>query len=144
MRILIVGGDAAGIVFNAVKKATAEGIDVLIVDTAGRLHNRRELMDELAKIRRVINQADITAPHETLLVLDANFGQNALMQVKAFDKSINVTGLVVTKLDGSAKGGVVAAIARQCPKPIRFIGVGESIDDLRPFVARDFVDALFE
>ena len=95
-------------------------------------------------MRRVIQKAEASGPHETLLVLDANIGQNALAQVKAFDKSINVTGLIVTKLDGTAKGGVIAAIARQCPKPIRFIGVGEGIDDLRPFVARDYVDALFE
>ena len=101
-------------------------------------------MEEIAKMRRVIQKADPSGPHETLLILDANFGQNALQQVKAFDKAIEVTGLVLTKLDGSAKGGVVAAIARQCPKPIRFIGVGEGIDDLRPFCARDFVDALFE
>jgi fused signal recognition particle receptor len=101
-------------------------------------------MDEIAKVRRVIQKADPSGPHETLLVLDATFGQNALQQVMAFDKAIQVTGLVLTKLDGSAKGGVVAAIARQCPKPIRFIGVGEGIDDLRPFRARDFVDALFE
>jgi fused signal recognition particle receptor len=101
-------------------------------------------MDEIAKVRRVIEKADPSAPHEVLLVLDANFGQNALAQVKAFDKAIGVTGLVVTKLDGTAKGGVIAAIARQCPKPIRYIGVGEGIDDLRPFVARDFVDAIFE
>jgi fused signal recognition particle receptor len=101
-------------------------------------------MEEIAKVRRVIQKADPSAPHETLLVLDANFGQNALAQVKAFDKAIGVTGLVITKLDGSAKGGVIAAIARQYPKPIRYIGVGEGIDDLRPFVARDYVDAIFE
>nr|MBP6709158.1 signal recognition particle-docking protein FtsY [Accumulibacter sp.] len=102
------------------------------------------LMDEIAKVRRVIQKADPSGPHETLLVLDATFGQNAVQQVIAFDKAIQVTGLVLTKLDGSAKGGVVAAIARQCPKPVRFIGIGEGIDDLRPFNARDFVDALFE
>jgi fused signal recognition particle receptor len=101
-------------------------------------------MEEIAKVRRVIRKADPTGPHETLLVLDANFGQNALQQVKAFDKAIEVSGLIVTKLDGTAKGGVIAAIARQCPKPIRFIGVGEGIDDLHAFNARDFVDALFD
>ena len=137
-------GDPAAVIFDAISAAKARGIDIVLADTAGRLPTQLHLMEEIAKVRRVIQKTDPTGPHETLLVLDANFGQNALMQVKAFDKSINVTGLVVTKLDGSAKGGVVAAIARQCPKPIRFIGVGESIDDLRPFVARDFVDALFE
>ena len=137
-------GDPAAVIFDAISAAKARGIDIVLADTAGRLPTQLHLMEEIAKVRRVIQKTDPTGPHETLLVLDANFGQNALMQVKAFDKSINVTGLVVTKLDGSAKGGVVAAIARQCPKPIRFIGVGESIDDLRPFVARDFVEALFE
>ena len=137
-------GDPAAVIFDAMSAAKARGIDIVLADTAGRLPTQLHLMEEIAKVRRVIQKADPTAPHETLLVLDANFGQNALAQVKAFDKSIAVTGLVVTKLDGTAKGGVIAAIARQCPKPIRFIGVGESIDDLRPFVARDFVDALFE
>jgi fused signal recognition particle receptor len=139
-----VSGDPAAVIFDAMAAARARGIDVVLADTAGRLPTQLHLMEEIAKVRRVIQKADPTAPHETLLVLDANFGQNALAQVKAFDKSISVTGLVVTKLDGTAKGGVIAAIARQFPKPIRFIGVGEGIDDLRPFVARDFVDALFE
>jgi fused signal recognition particle receptor len=139
-----VSGDPAAVIFDAMSAARARGIDVVLADTAGRLPTQLHLMEEIAKVRRVIQKADPTAPHETLLVLDANFGQNALQQVKAFDKSISVTGLVVTKLDGTAKGGVIAAIARQFPKPIRFIGVGEGIDDLRPFVARDFVDALFE
>ena len=137
-------GDPAAVIFDAISAAKARGIDIVLADTAGRLPTQVHLMEEIAKVRRVIQKADPTGPHETLLVLDANFGQNALAQVKAFDKSINVTGLVVTKLDGTAKGGVIAAIARQCPKPIRFIGVGEGIDDLRPFVARDFVDAIFE
>ena len=137
-------GDPAAVIFDAISAAKARGIDIVLADTAGRLPTQLHLMEEIAKVRRVIQKADPTGPHETLLVLDANFGQNALQQVRAFDTSIKVTGLVVTKLDGSAKGGVVAAIARQCPKPIRFIGVGESIDALRPFVARDFVDALFE
>ena len=137
-------GDPAAVIFDAISAAKARGIDIVLADTAGRLPTQLHLMEEIAKVRRVIQKADPTGPHETLLVLDANFGQNALQQVKAFDKSINVTGLVVTKLDGTAKGGVIAAIARQCPKPIRFIGVGEGIDDLRPFVARDFVDAIFE
>lgn len=137
-------GDPAAVIFDAISAARARGIDVVLADTAGRLPTQLHLMEEIAKVRRVIQKADPTAPHESLLVLDANFGQNALAQVQAFDKSIALTGLVVTKLDGTAKGGVIAAIARQCPKPIRFIGVGEGIDDLRPFVARDFVDALFE
>jgi fused signal recognition particle receptor len=137
-------GDPAAVIFDAISAAKARGIDIVLADTAGRLPTQLNLMEEIAKVRRVIRKADPTAPHETLLVLDANFGQNALQQVAAFDKAIEVSGLVLTKLDGTAKGGVVAAIARQCPKPIRFIGVGESIDDLRPFVARDFVDALFE
>ena len=136
-------GDPAAVVFDAIAAAKARGIDVVLADTAGRLPTQLHLMEEIAKVRRVIQKADPTGPHEVMLVLDANIGQNALAQVKAFDKSINVTGLVLTKLDGTAKGGVIAAIARQCPKPVRFIGVGEGIDDLRPFVARDFVDALF-
>ena len=137
-------GDPAAVIFDAISAARARGIDIVLADTAGRLPTQLNLMEEIAKVRRVIQKADPTGPHETLLVLDANFGQNALQQVRAFDKSINVTGLVVTKLDGTAKGGVIAAIARQCPKPVRFIGVGEGIDDLRPFVARDYVDALFD
>lgn len=137
-------GDPAAVIFDAISAAKARGIDIVLADTAGRLPTQLNLMDEIAKVRRVIQKVDPEGPHETLLVLDANIGQNALQQVKAFDKAIHVTGLVLTKLDGSAKGGVVAAIARQCPKPIRFIGVGEQIDDLRPFSARDFVDALFD
>ena len=137
-------GDPAAVIFDAISAAKARGIDIVLADTAGRLPTQLHLMEEIAKVRRVIQKIDPEGPHETLLVLDANIGQNALQQVKAFDKAINVTGLVVTKLDGTAKGGVVAAIARQCPKPIRFIGVGEQIDDLRPFSAQDFVDAMFE
>ena len=137
-------GDPAAVIFDAISAARARGIDIVLADTAGRLPTQLHLMEEIAKVRRVIRKADPTGPHETLLVLDANFGQNALQQVKAFDKAIEVTGLIVTKLDGTAKGGVIAAIARQCPKPIRFIGVGEGIDDLHAFNARDFVDALFE
>lgn len=135
-------GDPAAVVFDAVNAAKARGIDVVLADTAGRLPTQLHLMEEIAKVKRVIQKAEPSGPHEVLLVLDANIGQNALQQVQSFDKAVGVTGLVLTKLDGSAKGGVVAAIARQCPKPIRFIGVGESIDDLRPFVARDFVEAL--
>ncbi len=137
-------GDPAAVIFDAISAARARGIDIVLADTAGRLPTQLHLMEEIAKVRRVIRKADPTGPHETLLVLDANFGQNALQQVKAFDKAIEVTGLIVTKLDGTAKGGVIAAIAMQCPKPIRFIGVGEGIDDLHAFNARDFVDALFE
>ena len=137
-------GDPAAVIYDAIAAAKARGIDIVLADTAGRLPTQLHLMEEIAKVRRVIQKIEPEGPHETLLVLDANIGQNALAQVKAFDKAINVTGLVVTKLDGTAKGGVVAAIARQCPKPIRFIGVGEQIDDLRPFSAQDFVDALFE
>ena len=136
-------GDAAAVIFDAVNAARARGIDVVLADTAGRLPTQLHLMEEIAKVRRVIAKAETTAPHEVLLVLDANIGQNALAQVKAFDAAIGVTGLVVTKLDGTAKGGVIAAIARQQPKPLRFIGVGEGIDDLQPFSAREFVDALF-
>ena len=137
-------GDPAAVIFDAISAAKARGIDIVLADTAGRLPTQLHLMEEIAKVRRVIKKIDPAGPHETLLVLDANIGQNALQQVRAFDKAIHVTGLVLTKLDGSAKGGVIAAIARQCPKPIRFIGVGEQIDDLRPFAAKDFVDALFE
>ena len=136
-------GDPAAVVFDAIHAARARKIDIVLADTAGRLPTQLNLMEEIAKVRRVIQKAEASGPHEVLLVLDANIGQNALAQVKAFDQAIHVTGLVLTKLDGTARGGVIAAIARQCPKPIRFIGVGEGIDDLRPFVAKDFVDALF-
>ena len=138
------GGDPAAVIFDAIAAAKARGIDVVLADTAGRLPTQLHLMEEIAKVRRVIKKVEPDGPHETLLVLDANIGQNALAQVRAFDKAVAITGLVVTKLDGTAKGGVLAAIARQCPKPVRFIGVGEGIDDLRPFAAREFVDALFE
>ena len=138
------GGDAAAVIFDAINAARARGIDIVLADTAGRLPTQLHLMEEIAKVRRVITKAEPTGPHEVMLVLDANIGQNALAQVKAFDAATGVTGLVLTKLDGTAKGGVVAAIARQCPKPLRFIGVGEGIDDLQPFRAREFVDALFD
>lgn len=137
------GGDPGAVVFDAINAARARGIDVVLADTAGRLPTQLHLMEEIAKVRRVIQKAEPSGPHEVLLVLDATIGQNALAQVMAFDKAIGVTGLVVTKLDGSAKGGVLAAIARQCPKPVRFIGVGEGIDDLQPFSAREFAEALF-
>jgi fused signal recognition particle receptor len=136
-------GDAAAVIFDAINAARARGIDIVLADTAGRLPTQLHLMEEIAKVRRVIAKAEPGGPHEVILVLDANIGQNTLAQVKAFDAAIGVSGLVVTKLDGTAKGGVLAAIARQCPKPLRFIGVGEGIDDLRPFRASEFVDALF-
>ncbi len=136
------GGDAAGIVFDAVKKATAEGIDVLIVDTAGRLQNKAELMDELAKIRRVLGRLNPAAPHDVVLVLDATTGQNALSQIEVFKEVAGVTGLVMTKLDGSARGGILVAAAKQFGLPIHAIGVGETIEDLRPFNARDLAHAI--
>ncbi len=138
------GGDAAAVIFDAVNSAKAKNIDVVIADTAGRLPTQLHLMDEITKVKRVINKANTGAPHETLLVLDANTGQNAVSQVKAFDDALGVTGLVLSKLDGTAKGGVIAAIAETRPIPIRFIGIGEAIDDLRPFSANDFVNALFD
>ncbi len=127
------GGDAAGIVYDAVKHATATGIDVLIVDTAGRLQNKSELMDELAKIRRVLGRLNAEAPHDVVLVLDATNGQNALSQIETFRDLAGVTGLVMTKLDGTARGGVLVAAAEKYGMPIHAIGVGETIDDLRPF-----------
>ncbi|RDE06275.1 signal recognition particle-docking protein FtsY [Sphingomonas aracearum] len=127
------GGDAAGIVFEAVKQATAIGTDVLIVDTAGRLQNKRELMDELSKIRRVLGRLNPAAPHDVLLVLDATTGQNALSQIEVFQKDAGVTGLVMTKLDGTARGGVLVAAAERYGLPIHAIGVGEGMGDLRPF-----------
>ena len=136
-------GDSAAVIFDAIQSARAKGIDVVLADTAGRLPTQLHLMDEIRKVKRVIAKAEASAPHETLLVIDANTGQNAVRQVKAFDEALGLTGLIVTKLDGTAKGGAVAAIAREHPIPIRFIGIGEKAQDLRPFVAREFVDALF-
>jgi fused signal recognition particle receptor len=141
-------GDPAAVIFDAVNAAKARGIDIVLADTAGRLATQLHLMEEIKKVKRVIAKAEPSAPHETLLVLDANTGQNAVAQVKAFDDALGLTGLIVTKLDGTAKGGVIAAIAKQRHDkqrlPIRFIGVGEGIDDLRPFLASEFVEALFE
>ena len=137
-------GDSAAVIFDAVNAARARGIDIVLADTAGRLPTQLHLMEEIRKVKRVIAKADPTGPHEILLVLDANTGQNAITQLQAFDDALGVTGLVVTKLDGTAKGGVVAAIAGTRPKPIRFIGVGETLADLRPFAADEFVDALIE
>lgn len=136
------GGDPAAVMFDAITAARARGIDVVLADTAGRLPTQGHLMEELKKIRRVLGKAQVGAPHETLLVIDANTGQNTLAQVQAFDAALTLTGLIVTKLDGTAKGGVVAAIAATRPVPLRFIGVGEGIEDLRPFRASEFADAL--
>jgi fused signal recognition particle receptor len=136
------GGDPGAVMFDAIAAAKARAIDVVLADTAGRLPTQLQLMEEIRKVQRVIRKADPGAPHETLLVLDANTGQNTLAQVKAFDDALGLTGLVLTKLDGSAKGGVVAAIAKERPIPLRYIGVGEGLDDLKPFIASDFVDAL--
>ncbi|MDQ3245514.1 MAG: signal recognition particle-docking protein FtsY [Pseudomonadota bacterium] len=136
------GGDAAGIVFDGVKRATAEGIDVLIVDTAGRLQNKTHLMDELSKIRRVLGRLNPDAPHDVLLVLDATTGQNALTQVEVFKETANVSGLLMTKLDGTARGGVLVAAAERFGLPIHAIGVGEGAADLRPFDARAVARAI--
>ena len=135
-------GDPAAVAFDAVHSARARAVDVVMVDTAGRLPTQMHLMEELKKIKRVIGKGMQGAPHETLLVIDGNTGQNALAQVKAFDDALTLTGLVITKLDGTAKGGVLAAIARVRPVPVYFIGIGEKIEDLQPFVAADFVEAL--
>lgn len=136
------GADSASVIFDALQAGKARGADILIADTAGRLHTQSNLMDELRKVRRVMGKLDETAPHETLLVLDAGTGQNALSQARHFHEAVNVTGLVLTKLDGTAKGGVIFAMAEQLGLPIRFIGVGEGVEDLRPFHAGEFVDAL--
>ncbi|MFV3325154.1 signal recognition particle-docking protein FtsY [Pseudomonas sp. NY15372] len=137
------GADSASVIFDAVQAAKARGVDVLIADTAGRLHTKDNLMEELKKVRRVIGKLDAEAPHEVLLVLDAGTGQNAISQAKYFNQSVELTGLALTKLDGTAKGGVIFALAKQFNLPIRFIGVGEGIDDLRTFEAEPFVKALF-
>jgi fused signal recognition particle receptor len=136
-------GDSAAVIFDAIQAARARNIDVVLADTAGRLPTQLHLMEEIRKVKRVIEKTAPGAPHEVLLVLDANTGQNAVTQVKAFDDALGVTGLVLTKLDGTAKGGAIAAIAQARPIPVRYIGVGESVDDLRPFDAREFVDAIF-
>jgi len=138
------GADPASVIFDAVASASSKNIDIVIADTAGRLHTQDNLMDELAKIKRVLGKLDPEAPHETLIVMDAGFGQNALHQVQQFHDSIGLTGMAVTKLDGTAKGGILFSIANTLSLPVRFIGVGESINDLRPFNASEFVDALLE
>ena len=138
------GGDTAAVIYDAIQSAKAKGIDVVIADTAGRLPTQLHLMEEIRKVKRVIAKAIPEAPHEVMLVLDANNGQNAVSQMKAFDAALGVTGLILTKLDGTAKGGAIAAIARNKPVALRFIGVGEGVDDLQPFSAAQFVEALFE
>lgn len=135
-------GDSAAVCFDAVEAAKARHVDIVLADTAGRLPTQLHLMEEIRKVKRVIQKAQESAPHEIILVLDANIGQNAVNQVIAFDDALGLTGLILTKLDGTAKGGIIAALAKIRPIPVRFIGVGEGIDDLRPFVAKDYVDAL--
>ncbi|MDJ0686149.1 MAG: signal recognition particle-docking protein FtsY [Alphaproteobacteria bacterium] len=136
------GADSASLAYDAIEQARAQGSDVLLIDTAGRLHNKADLMDELRKVLRVIRKLDETAPHDVLLVLDATTGQNALNQVEVFGSMVDVTGLVVTKLDGTAKGGVLVALAERFGLPVHAVGVGEQADDLRPFAARDFARGL--
>ncbi len=138
------GADSASVVYDAMAAARSRQIDVLIADTAGRLQNKKNLMEELMKINRVLARQDDDAPHSVLLVIDAGTGQNAISQAKEFRAAVNVTGIILTKLDGTAKGGVIFAIARHLDLPIHFVGVGEQIDDMRPFSARQFVDALFD
>jgi fused signal recognition particle receptor len=136
------GADAAGLAFDALSAAKAQGAEVVLIDTAGRLHNKAALMGELEKVVRVLKKVDATAPHAVLLVLDATVGQNALLQVEEFSKTAGVTGLAMTKLDGTARGGILVAIAEKYRLPVHFIGVGEGIDDLEPFQARDFARAI--
>jgi fused signal recognition particle receptor len=137
------GADSASVIYDGIQSAQSKGVDVLIADTAGRLHTKANLMEELKKVKRIMSKLDETAPHEVILVLDSGTGQNALSQAKLFNEAIGLTGLVLTKLDGTAKGGVIFALAKQTGIPIRFIGVGEGIDDLQDFNAETFVDALF-
>ena len=136
------GADSASVIFDGLQAAKARNIDVLIADTAGRLHTQENLMEELKKVKRVMGKLDANAPHEVMLVLDAGTGQNALNQATQFQQIVDVTGITITKLDGTAKGGIIFAIAKKLELPIRYIGVGEAIDDLRPFKATEFVDAL--
>ena len=137
-------GDPSAVIFDAVNSAKAKKIDVVIADTAGRLPTQKHLIDEITKIKRVINKCHESGPQEILLVIDANTGQNAINQLKVFNEALGITGLIITKLDGTAKGGIVAAIAKDLPTPIRFIGLGEGIDDLKVFSAEDYVEAIFE
>ena len=136
-------GDPSAVIFDAINSAKAKNIDIVIADTAGRLPTQKHLIDEITKVKRVINKCHAEAPHEILLVLDANTGQNAISQLKIFNEALGITGLALTKLDGTAKGGVIAAIAKEQPTPLRYIGVGETIDDLKVFNAQEYVDALF-
>jgi fused signal recognition particle receptor len=138
------GADSASVIYDAIESARAKDIDVVIADTAGRLHNKDNLMEELAKIKRVASKLSDNAPHEVLLVLDAATGQNALSQMSEFHKAVDVTGLVLTKLDGTAKGGILISLAKQFPVGIKYVGVGEGIDDLKVFEAELFVDALID
>ncbi|MCB5161789.1 signal recognition particle-docking protein FtsY [Marinomonas algarum] len=138
------GADSASVIYDAIESAKAKGVDIVIADTAGRLQNKANLMNELSKVVRVMKKLDVQAPHEVMLVLDAGTGQNAISQAKLFLEAVGVTGITLTKLDGTAKGGIIFAIAKQFALPIRYIGVGEQADDLRPFVAQEFVDALFD
>jgi fused signal recognition particle receptor len=137
------GADSAAVVFDAMQAAQARGFDVLIADTAGRLHTQENLMEELKKVKRILSKLDAAAPHEVMLILDAGIGQNALVQARQFKEAVDVSGITLTKLDGTAKGGIIFAMAKSLAIPIRFIGVGESIDDLRQFSAEEFVEALF-
>uniref|UniRef100_A6W3E4 Signal recognition particle receptor FtsY n=1 Tax=Marinomonas sp. (strain MWYL1) TaxID=400668 RepID=A6W3E4_MARMS len=138
------GADSASVIYDAIESAKAKGVDIVIADTAGRLQNKANLMNELSKVVRVMKKLDENAPHEVMLVLDAGTGQNAISQAKLFSEAVGVSGITLTKLDGTAKGGIIFAIAKQFGIPIRYIGVGEQADDLRPFVAQEFVDALFD
>lgn len=138
------GADSASVIYDAIESAKAKGVDIVIADTAGRLQNKANLMNELSKVVRVMKKLDENAPHEVMLVLDAGTGQNAISQAKLFSEAVGVSGITLTKLDGTAKGGIIFAIAKQFGLPIRYIGVGEQADDLRPFVAQEFVDALFD
>jgi fused signal recognition particle receptor len=138
------GADSASVIYDAIESAKAKGIDIVIADTAGRLQNKANLMNELSKVVRVMKKLDENAPHEVMLVLDAGTGQNAISQAKLFSEAVGVSGITLTKLDGTAKGGIIFAIAKQFGIPIRYIGVGEQVDDLRPFAAQEFVDALFD
>lgn len=137
-------GDPSAVIYDSMQSAKAKGIDIVIADTAGRLPTQKHLIDELAKIKKVIKKFDESAPHETILVLDANTGQNAINQIKTFNEAVTLTGLIMTKLDGTAKGGIVAAIAKENPIPLRFIGVGEKIDDLKIFSAEDYAEGMLE
>ena len=136
------GADSASVIFDAIQSGQARGVDVIIADTAGRLHNKDQLMDELVKVKRVMAKLDAAAPHETLLVLDAGTGQNAIAQLRQFNEAVDISGIALTKLDGTAKGGVIFALCKQFGVPIRFVGMGEGVDDLQPFDAKIFVDAL--